>query len=57
MRFLKNRDLACVIKLMMQHSVQHECNVVALARDMISQTLLGQCRDRSNQIRMRPRQQ
>ena len=23
-RFLKNRDLACVIKLMLQHAVQHE---------------------------------
>src|SRR5260370_41441998 len=56
-RFLKDRDLACVIELMLQHAVQHERNVVALARDAISESLLGQCRDRSNQIRMRPLQQ
>src|SRR5260370_36537165 len=56
-RFLKDRDLACVIELMLQHAVQHERNVVALARDMVSQTGLGQCRNGFNQIRMRPRKQ
>ena len=56
-RFLKNRDLASVIELMLQHSVQHEGNVVALARDMIAQSLLGQCRDGSNQIQVRPSKQ
>src|SRR5579883_2528967 len=53
LKFFQQRDLARVIELMLGDSVEHEGDVVPLARDAFAEAVFGETARRAEQVRMR----